>query len=124
MSRLFSILMIILFILGSPASSWSPPDAHMAHPSTLSKDLSHVKRIWHLPDNPEEPGNVWGIQSRGHVKIVREGPLAPQQRAPDTYLELVQKNTPEVRPEAEEEEGECEDYYYDGMSGDAFCWII
>jgi hypothetical protein len=103
MSRFLSILSILFFI-STPASSWSP-DAHIAHPSALSKDLSNVKRIWYLPDNPGEAGTPWGIQSRDQMKVMQEGPLAPQeQRATD--------NT------------ECEDYYFDGMTGDAYCWSV
>jgi hypothetical protein len=117
MPRLFSILIILL--IGSPAASSWGPGAHIAHPSTLSKDLSNVKRIWYLPENPGETGNVWGIQSRDqHMKRMPEGPLAPPQRATDTYPEL---RNAELGPPEEEE---CDDHYYDGMSEDVYCWII
>ena len=129
MSRFHSsVFSIILFLISSPASSWSPDAAHIAHPSTLSKDLSNVKRIWyaHRPDNPGELGNVWGIQSRDDMKRMHEGPLAPQQRAmdPDTDLELVHNVELGRAEEEEEEEKECEDYYYDGMTGGVYCWTI
>ena len=113
--RLLPSSVFLLVAVSSLAPGWVP--GIQTRQATLSKDLTNVKRIWYLPENPAELGNIWGIMSQDHVKRMHE--------EHDARAINPRKNDDKIHFENDKsQEAECEDHFYDGMSEDVYCWII